>query len=68
MPILFADQWGGQAGAWKADDPSETPDVREAVKYFDDNVQIVDEDLGAGLLTLAIEWTDPGLGAKRANV
>ena len=68
MPILFADQWDGQAEAWKADDPSERPDIREAVKYFDDNVQIVDEDLGAGFLTLAIEWTDLGLATKRANV
>ena len=67
MPVLFADQWDVAAGEWKSADPDERPDVREAVKFFHDSVLTVSEDIQTGLVTLAIEWTDPAVAADWAS-
>ena len=47
----------------------ETPpvDVRDAVKYFDDNVRAIAEDKKSGLITLSVTWIDPNVAAEWAN-
>lgn len=67
MPVLFADKWDAKAKRWINDDPARQPDVRDAVKFFGENVRKVQEDRETGLVTLAIEWTDPKLAARWAT-
>jgi uncharacterized protein involved in exopolysaccharide biosynthesis len=64
LPILFADRWDTQAQKWKAGAPAEQPDIRDGVKYFNEAVRFVSEDdPKTGLVTLAVEWTDPEIAA-----
>lgn len=65
LPVLFADDWDAVANRWKVADP---PDLRQAVKLFDQNVRQVDEDRRTGLVTLSIEWKDSELAAAWANL
>lgn len=67
LPILFADRWDSQAQKWIV--PAEDqPDVRDGVRFFADAVRFITEDSPkAGLVTLAIEWTDPHLAADWAG-
>jgi uncharacterized protein involved in exopolysaccharide biosynthesis len=44
------------------------PDVRDAVKYFHKRVLKVSEEGSTGLVTLAIEWTDPDIAAEWASL
>lgn len=43
-------------------------DIRDGVKYFNDNVRTVSEDRDTSLVTLAIEWTNPTIAAEWANL
>jgi uncharacterized protein involved in exopolysaccharide biosynthesis len=66
MPVLLADSWDAQLRSWKG--PQDRwPDERDAVKVFDEEVRHVIEDKKTGLVTLAIEWTDPVAAARWAN-
>jgi uncharacterized protein involved in exopolysaccharide biosynthesis len=42
-------------------------DIRDAVRFFDEEVRFVGEDKKTGLVSLSINWTDPDVGAKWAN-
>ncbi len=66
LPVLLRDEWDAVAGTWKDSDPEKWPDVRDAVKYFDENVRTVSEDRKSGLVTLSVEWTDPIIAAEWA--
>lgn len=68
MPILLAEQWDTEGKRWKAEDPSDWPDIRDAVRFFDGSVRRVTEDLNTGLVVLVVEWTDPELAAQWANL
>lgn len=68
LPVLFADDWDHEASRWRSADRSKWPDVRDAVRYFDENVRSVSEDRSTGIITLAVDWTDPELAAKWANL
>jgi uncharacterized protein involved in exopolysaccharide biosynthesis len=68
LPVLFADAWDPVNQRWLADDPRDQPDMRDAVRYFHDEMLRVSEDRATGLVTLAIEWTDPVLAAEWASV
>jgi len=68
LPVFFADAWDAAAGKWRDVDPEARPDVRDAVKYFHDNVLSVSQDRRSGLVTLAIEWTDPQVAAAWAEI
>lgn len=68
LPVLFADDWDAQAGKWKLTDPRDVPDLRDAVRYFDEDVRRVQEDKKTGLVSLTIEWTDPVEAARWANL
>lgn len=65
LPVLFADDWDATAGRWKLAAP---PDLRQAVRFFDQNVRKVAEDRKTGLVTLSIEWKDPDLAAAWADL
>lgn len=74
VTVFFADQWDDERGEWTGDDPMHWPDVRNAVKYFHDNILSLDQDRQTGLVTLAIEWKDANTAAmwvtdliRRAN-
>lgn len=66
LTVLFADQWDSVADQWLVQEPDEQPDLRDAVKYFDENVRTVNEDRSTGFVVLAIEWHDPELAARWA--
>ena len=68
LPVLFADEWSVDESKWASDDPADWPDIRDAVKVFDQNVRRVSENSETGLVTLAIEWTEPELAARWANL
>jgi len=67
LPVLLADQWDAEAGRWRAEDPADRPDIRDAVRYFNANVLTVSEDAQTALVTLSIEWTDPEAAADWAD-
>ena len=43
------------------------PDIRVAVKLFHEQILKIGEDRSAGLVTVAIEWTDPEVAAEWAS-
>jgi uncharacterized protein involved in exopolysaccharide biosynthesis len=68
MPLLFADEWDSQLGGWKSSNPDEQPDVRDGVKFFENNVLRVLENKKAGLVTVTVEWKDREAAARWANL
>lgn len=68
LPILFEADWDAEAARWKRSNPDDWPDLRDAVKIFDEKIRTVHEDVRTGLVTLSIEWTDPELAAIWANL
>ena len=46
---------------------AEPADMREAVRYFHENVLRVSEDRDTGHVALSVEWTDPALASSWAN-
>lgn len=60
LPVIYGD-------LAEAADSSEAPDLRDAVRYFEDNVRTVSEDRRSGIVTLSIEWKDPDMAADWAN-
>lgn len=67
LPVLFPEEWDVQNGRWRGDDPGKWPDMRDAVKFFHQDVLRVSDDANTGLVTLAIEWTDPELASEWAS-
>ena len=68
LPVLFAEDWDAAKGRWSRNVAGREPDLRDAVKLFDERVRSVRDDKKTGLVTLAIEWKDPALAAKWANL
>ena len=68
LPLLFESQWDAVGEQWKSGDPDEVPDIRDGVKLFHKQVLRVSEERGTGLVTLAIEWTDPEIAAEWASL
>lgn len=64
-PVLFADQWDATRQAWH--DPTKAPTDLDAYEMFDKRLRRVNVDRRNGLVTLAIEWSDPTLAAVWAN-
>ncbi|MEJ2240280.1 MAG: GNVR domain-containing protein [Gemmatimonadales bacterium] len=65
--VFFADEWDAGKNEWKEANPAEHPDIRDAVMYFQENVMRVTTDSQTGLVTLAIDWTDPEVAATWAR-
>jgi uncharacterized protein involved in exopolysaccharide biosynthesis len=68
LPVFFADDWDAGNGVWLVDDPADAPDVRDGITYFHQNVLAVSEERTTGLVTIAIEWSDPEVAAGWADV
>lgn len=68
LTVFFADEWDAAGQRWLVDNPRKQPDIRDAVRYFHEDILRVSEDRATGLVTLAIEWTDPVLAAEWATV
>ena len=66
IPTLFADKWDAENQRWLDEDPELWPDSGDGVQYFDNDLRRISEDRQTGLVTLAIEWTDPELAARWA--
>ena len=67
LPVLFADKWDAAKGRWRVDDPDDVPTLGDAWRFFNERVRTIQEDRRTGLVTLAIEWTDPEVAAEWAN-
>ncbi len=67
LPILFADEWDAAAGRWESNSFREAPEIRDGVRYFNEEVRTVQTNTRTGVVSLAIEWTDPELAAQWAN-
>lgn len=68
LHLFFWKDWDAKAGRWKESDPQHQPDIRDAIRYFDQSILIVNEDRKTGLVTLSIRWKDPVLAAAWANM
>lgn len=68
LPVLFSEDWNVAEGRWRHPDPEEWPDIRDGVRFFLEDVLTVSEERDTGLVTMAIEWTDPELAAQWAMV
>jgi uncharacterized protein involved in exopolysaccharide biosynthesis len=65
MPILFAERWDAQSKQWRTD--KKVPMLVDASRYFQKKVRSISQDKKTGLVTVAIEWSDPALAASWAN-
>lgn len=64
LPVIFEDAWDPQGGAWKEADPEDVPTALDACEVIKKHILKVSEDKKTGLVTVAVEWTDPALAAK----
>lgn len=62
LPVLFPSRWDPDRNAWKTD--AEPPTLWDANELISNEVRKVLEDRKTGLITLAVEWTDPELAAR----
>lgn len=67
ITVLLSRQWDADSQRWKAANPDNHPDVRDAIRFFDEKVRTVDEDPKTGLVRLSIKWTDPEVATIWAN-
>jgi uncharacterized protein involved in exopolysaccharide biosynthesis len=67
LPVFFPELWDADAKRWLVEDPTEAPDYRNGVRFFHDEVLFVTEERDTGLVTVAIEWTDPDVAAGWAQ-
>lgn len=67
VPVFFHEEWDEAGGTWLGDDPDEWPEIRDAIEHFHEKVLKVTEARDSGLVTLAIEWTDPEAAAAWAS-
>lgn len=67
LHVLLWKDWNAKAGRWKESDRQHQPDIRDAIRYFDESILIVNEDRKTGLVTLGIRWTNPVTAAAWAN-
>jgi len=67
LPVLLHEEWDAKAGRWLAEDEEDQPDIRDGIKYFDENVRNVSRDSGSQLVTLSVRWTDPVVAADWAT-
>ncbi len=63
LPVLFAEDWDAENQRWLDEDPEQWPDYADAVRYFNNDLSEVSENRETGLVTVAVEWTDPELAA-----
>ena len=67
LHVFFEDDWDGEQKRWRDDDPEDWPDIRDAIKFFHEEVLDVSEDRETGVVTVAVEWTDAEAAAEWAT-
>lgn len=67
LTVLLHEDWDEKAGRWLAEDEEDQPDIRDGIKYFDENVRNVSRDSRSQLVTLSVSWTDPVVAADWAT-
>lgn len=65
--VILHEAWDESSQTWKADGGSDLPDIRDAVESFHDRILKVRQDRESGLVSVAMEWTDPSVVASWAN-
>ncbi|MEJ2575081.1 MAG: GNVR domain-containing protein [Gammaproteobacteria bacterium] len=69
MPILFKDDWDAGKKAWKESDPKAQPSLWDAYrKFIKKGMLNVSTDKDSGVVTVAVDWTNPALAADWANM
>ena len=68
LPVFFAEKWDEKAGKWLEVDAERIPTNWDAWTYFDRRIRTILEDRDRGLITIRVEWFDPELAARWANV
>jgi uncharacterized protein involved in exopolysaccharide biosynthesis len=68
LPVFYAKRWDAAAKRWKDKDPTDWPDIRDGVDYFDKTIFKAQEDKKTGLITLSVNWTDAKTAAAWANL
>ncbi len=64
LPVLFSDKWDPEEQHWLEPDSEKWPDYSDGVRYFSNNLRRISEDRETGMVTVAVEWTDPELAAR----
>jgi uncharacterized protein involved in exopolysaccharide biosynthesis len=64
VPKLFADKWDAANSRWKA---KLAPTPARAYHYFHRKIRGIGQDKKTGLVTVQIDWTDPGEAAAWSN-
>lgn len=64
LPVLFADKWDAENNRWRDEDPDTWPDIGDGARYFSSNLRKISESRETGMVTVAVEWTDPELAAR----
>jgi uncharacterized protein involved in exopolysaccharide biosynthesis len=59
LPKLYKSKWDAEAKAWKNPDVGSVPTVWQAYNDFTKKILSITDDRKTGLLTVAVEWTDP---------
>lgn len=67
LPVLFEEEWDAGADSWQSADSDDAPTLWEGYRRFDEDIRTVSVDPRTGLVTLAIEWTDPAVAAAWAR-
>lgn len=73
LPVLFSSEWDKESNIWKPKGwlvtilNSTPPTVSDGFEKFEKMIRHVEEDRRTGLVTLAIEWTDPKLASQWAS-
>lgn len=67
MPVLFEERWDASQGVWILRGSEAAPDIREAVKLFQQEILKIQEERDTGLVNVAVEWKDPALAADWAS-
>lgn len=68
MPMLFSKDWDAGRREWRLTDGQRTPDIRDGVRYFREDLLRVHEAKDTGLVTLSVEWTNPDVAAKWVSI
>lgn len=67
VSVFFADEWDSEANRWLNPNSEKWPDIRDAVKFFHDNILQVAEHDRTGLVSVSVQWTDPEVAASWAS-
>ncbi|MCP3873884.1 MAG: hypothetical protein GY699_12090 [Desulfobacteraceae bacterium] len=66
LTVLFYKDWDAENKKWDVKNKDDIPTMGDAYRKFNEDIRIVSVDRKTGLVTLAIEWTDPKLAANWA--